>query len=152
MPAHAGLLGGETPAAPPTVSAYLARSRELPLAQPRIRRESDGEAEPSDVAATISAVSLASALGAPSGPVISASSPIMATRQALPLATPPVLRMPSAPIVQRAEVGPQAAASTVVAAVDESEPAPPDLEALAHDVLPRIKRLLAIERERMPMW
>jgi hypothetical protein len=27
-----------------------------------------------------------------------------------------------------------------------------DLDALARDVLPRIKRLLAIERERRPMW
>jgi hypothetical protein len=41
----------------------------------------------------------------------------------------------------------------VADSADSDEGAPSlDLDALARDVLPRIKRLLAIERERRPMW
>jgi hypothetical protein len=35
----------------------------------------------------------------------------------------------------------------------EEEPvAPPDLDQLARQILPRIKRIMAVERERQPAW
>jgi hypothetical protein len=62
----------------------------------------------------------------------------------LPMRNPPPPPVPSATMTLPTNIADD------TDAVEESPP--PDLDALARDVLPRIKRLLAIERERRPMW
>ena len=98
---------------------------------------------------------MARALGAPTAPEISAGRVIQPTRESLPLAAPPLARAPRVPVVQRVETEPPPSAPACAAALEHEDGeggTPIDLDALARDVLPRLKRLLAIERERLPIW
>lgn len=122
-----------------TGAPYRARSARLTLATPPSPVEPAG-----DVPAPAIIHPEASR---PEAPAIQTQSD-STVRRGRPLPPLPT-RKPPPPPVTPAEVNPPA--ETAEEAIPEEAPAP-DLDALARDVLPRIKRLLAIERERRPMW
>ena len=143
------------PVAAPPVSGYLARRSDMPLAQAGPKAEVPAHEDEPRGPRVVTAADMARALGAPTAPEISAGRVIQPTREALPLAAPPLARAPRVPAVQRVETEPPPSTQASAAALEQEDGeggTPIDLDALARDVLPRLKRLLAIERERLPIW